>query len=619
MIGRGRRVLLILALVAPLKTLALSNDSITATAKSPLWLRLLHYRWHLPFGTRSEIDSPGFFLAKTGRSDPEAELRADLAAFAGSGLKIGPLQQSAQCAFPARYHYLKAELKLEMPDIPCPELEARLAEMQPYSVTLVFASAYEGDAGTLFGHTFLRVNAKAQVGQDKIDLLDSSISFAAAVPPDENGVSYAVLGMTGGFRGLFWMGPYYQKVGEYTVGENRDLWEYDLNLTPEQTRRMVEAAWELATGAVWTSYYFIDENCSYELLALLEIANPDWHVTDYFIHVIPAETVKTVEAVPGAVTAIHYRPSLRKKTQLAVDQLSPQARADFDRLTATHVLGADDRHADVLEALALSLYYKRAAGKGKLSPQDEEFLRACLNRLASLPRAEMNKNSLIGVGTMPGDPRERPDLGHPPYRVGLGQGAATAAGGFQELTLKLAYHDLLNDDRGYPRFSQVNFPNLSLRYYDSRHLLNIDRVELVSMASLSPPGFLEIRFHGPSMPALKRPRILDASIAAWAILKAPQARRNSSILSGAWSMACSALTPKPAPHSRAVGAPAPSSNSMCWSSRLTGSKRNLPPRRFLTCPKTKDRSFFNFVGINLIKSILFGRCAAPSWLTCIPT
>jgi hypothetical protein len=74
--------------------------------------------------------------------------------------------------------------------------------------------------------------------------------------------------------------PYYLKVREYSDLENRDIWEYELNLTPEEIDRLLMHAWEL--GPIHFDYYFFDENCAYHLLGLLEAARPDLTLTEGF-------------------------------------------------------------------------------------------------------------------------------------------------------------------------------------------------------------------------------------------------------------------------------------------------------------------------------------------------
>ena len=62
--------------------------------------------------------------------------------------------------------------------------------------------------------------------------------------------------------------------------EHRDLWEYRLTLTPAELDRLVRHLWELLP--TYYDYYFFDENCSYHLLALLEVARPGLRLTDRF-------------------------------------------------------------------------------------------------------------------------------------------------------------------------------------------------------------------------------------------------------------------------------------------------------------------------------------------------
>src|SRR5206468_8719432 len=76
------------------------------------WHLLLHYRRDLTGGYTSEVDDPGFFLAPNGKADPQAELEATLAKFFSDEL-VGRSSQPTQCAFVARYHWLKSRLAVD--------------------------------------------------------------------------------------------------------------------------------------------------------------------------------------------------------------------------------------------------------------------------------------------------------------------------------------------------------------------------------------------------------------------------------------------------------------------------------------------------------------------------
>src|SRR5690606_31475423 len=94
------------------------------------WFDLGHYRPDLlGQGHTSLIDSTAFFNAERGKTDPQAELEATLAAFfappgrAAAGTDGQEAGQHPQCAFVARYRWLKAALDFDparLPEQPCP-------------------------------------------------------------------------------------------------------------------------------------------------------------------------------------------------------------------------------------------------------------------------------------------------------------------------------------------------------------------------------------------------------------------------------------------------------------------------------------------------------------------
>src|SRR4051794_39159251 len=80
---------------------SLSYDSLQPVQKD-YWLKLLHYHK----GT-SRADGELFFLAKKGKTDPGAELEADVAAFKNHNARSGWFNYHPQCVFRGRYDFLK--------------------------------------------------------------------------------------------------------------------------------------------------------------------------------------------------------------------------------------------------------------------------------------------------------------------------------------------------------------------------------------------------------------------------------------------------------------------------------------------------------------------------------
>ncbi|MDH4344406.1 MAG: DUF4105 domain-containing protein, partial [Nitrospira sp.] len=303
------------------------------------WQLLLHYRKGLFGGYESEQDDPGFFLSSNGKTDPSAELAATLAQFFSAEL-VGRSRQPAQCAFIARYHWLKEQLQFDptrLPALSCERFDRWYEDFEAQSISLIFPSAFLNNPASMFGHTLFRVDQNGQTEQTRI--LAYTINYAADVPPDA-GLAYPVRGIFGSYKGYFSTIPYYLKVQQYRDIENRDIWEYRLNLTENQLRRFLMHAWEL--GNAYFDYFFFKENCSYHILALLDYADPGLHLTDEFIGwTVPADTIRLVVSKPNLVSDITYRPSRstvikRKRESLpsAERDLAHRMTQDLGELTS---------------------------------------------------------------------------------------------------------------------------------------------------------------------------------------------------------------------------------------------------------------------------------------------
>jgi len=330
----------------------------------------------------------------------------------------------------------------------------------------------------------------------KLDLLDLGVSFAAQVPADENGIAFAFYGLAGGYLGQWSVMSYYEKVNEYVNSESRDIWEYDLALNKEETESVLRHVWELDNNSFFF-YYFLDENCSYQLLALLEVVKPDWDLTFFPIYVIPAETVKKVAQVPGAITQIKYRPSHQKKMFQLYDGLDANQRKIFFKIINgpnPDKIIAETTDVKALDASSAYLFYQKQKDVASWPKDQSDILRTILVRRSELGA----KTASVEEETL-GLPEElRPDLGHYTYKFGVGSG--TFGGGvwgspsgqsFSELSFRFAYHDLMNDDRGYPSFSQIEFPGVILRQYPSQNTVSLEKLEGLGLVSLSPISFIE--------------------------------------------------------------------------------------------------------------------------------
>jgi hypothetical protein len=455
------------------------------------WHLLLHYRKNLFGGFTSEQDDPGFFMSPDGKTDPQAELDATLKQFFSEEL-VGRSKQPAQCAFIARYHWLRERLQFDdsrLPKMACERFDRWFNDFQAQSITLIFPSAFLNNPASMFGHTFLRIDQKGQTEQTRI--LAYTINFAAYVPPDA-GIAYPILGIFGGYSGYFSTYPYYVKVQEYRDIENRDIWEYRLNFSEDQVKRLLMHSWEFGNAAF--DYFFFKENCSYHLLALLDYADPTLHLTDEFVlWTVPADTVRLIASKPGLVSNIAYRPSRSNVIRRKRESLTFHERAQADRIAQD--VGA----VSSPEFAQLSL-----ERKAFLLDLASDYLRYRIETTDSPPQDLKERNRAVLTARsqlrIPSEPftvvpfAEQPELGHKTSRASVGAGWRNNDT-FEEFTVRAGYHDLLDPEIGYTPDAQIELASISLRHYNRIDQTRIERATLANVVSLSP---MDSVFHAPS-------------------------------------------------------------------------------------------------------------------------
>ncbi|MFP3516882.1 DUF4105 domain-containing protein [Pseudomonas sp. SIMBA_077] len=456
----------------------IDNQRVQQLANDPFWISLGHYEARKLGGWRSYVSDDKFFLAPDGAQHPDAELRATVKALYAPA-NLG--DKHPQCVYPARTRWLKAQLNLnDLPRVECAEFTQWFSDVAPHSTVMIFPAAYLNSPSSMFGHTLLRID-QADVQSNKTSLLSYAINFGAYIEGSDNSILYAWKGLAGGYPGLFALVPYQEKLSEYRSLENRDLWEYRLNLTPEETQRMVEHVWELKQ--IQFDYFFFDENCSYRLLELLQVARPGLQLTTQFpLTAIPTDTVKAVKEA-GLVDSIEYRPSRERELLDRAKALDPeeqqwvlQVSADQTQLQQPAFKALPkERQALIIDA-AYRLERYRANGLERdtgRSQRSFELLRA------------INQNP---APTLQIDTPELPENGHQSRTWQLGAGSRDDKA-FAEYGLRMAYHDLNDNAPGFPLGAQIEILQLKLRQYEGNKW-QVQQLDLANIRSLTPRNAL---------------------------------------------------------------------------------------------------------------------------------
>ncbi|RNC72709.1 MAG: DUF4105 domain-containing protein [Desulfuromonadales bacterium] len=444
------------------------------------WQILLHYKPSGSESPRSLVDDPKFFLAPDGKTNPAAELDATLRGLFQAGATE---DDTVRCRFPARAAWLQERLGIpteRLPPVACDTLAREMAAVDPQRTVLVFPAAYLNNPASMFGHTFLRVDSGYQS-----PLLGYAVNYSAH-PPTPNDFLYSFKGILGFYPGYYSLLPYYEKVKEYTSLEHRDIWEYPLNLTPEETRRLALHVWELQ--GISSDYYFFDENCSFNILFLIEAARPTVNLTDRLpLWVIPSDTVRAVQDA-GLVAGALYRPAQATLIRHLAAQVPREAQVTALAVARGEAAPESARDASLsapeqgrtLELAAEFLQYRYARKELEKEEFNRRFLEILRNR------------SALGAGAgdaLPVVAPTRPDQGH---RTGRGEVAVGVRQRefFTELAWRPAYHDLLDPSAGYSEGAQINFLDTSVRVYPRKGQLRLQRLRVLDILSLSPRDLL---------------------------------------------------------------------------------------------------------------------------------
>ncbi|WP_166263223.1 DUF4105 domain-containing protein [Marinobacter caseinilyticus] len=458
--------------------LAASTESVSTLYDDPAWLMLGHYQNNpVRPGYTSQADDPGFFVSPTGKRSPKAEMEATLAAIQAPATG----DRHARCRFPARDHWLRSKLDLPPNSVSCDDYQQWRQTLNTETVTLVFAASYLNSPSSMFGHTFLRLDPPP--GEKGTDLLlANTISYAADAAAHDSELLFAYRGIFGGYPGITTIQPYYEKIRLYSDIENRDLWEYRLNLTPSEVDLLLAHAWEIREHNF--DYYFFDENCAYRLLALIDVARPGTDLLHQVgTHAIPSDTVRWV-VDKDLVQAVHYRPSAATGVSHALNQLSDEDQTLAAAMANGYVKVSDpevtqlppDRRARLLDA---TYDYVRYQSEAEGWPR-EQAAPLSHDLLTARSRIETDK-----ARSQPAAPEVRDDQGHNTFRLSVAGGRLDDRN-FTQLTVRPAYHDVLDPPEGYRLGAQLQFLRLDARYYTNNDELQVEHITGVEIRSLSP-------------------------------------------------------------------------------------------------------------------------------------
>lgn len=425
------------------------------------WAKLLHYRDGI-----SEIDSTNFFISNNGKEDLKEELFETI-----NSLETGT--NNVLCRFPLRVEWLKENIPtLEEKIVPysCEELDKFLELTDAKYVTMVFPTAHINSPASMYGHTFLKVG-----GDKETPLISNAINYAAKTD-EKNGLIFAYNGLFGGYEGRYSIMPYYEKIKEYNNLEQRDVWEYDLNLSQEEINKLVLHTWELKDS--YADYYFFKENCSYNVLWLLEIARPSLDLVSYFdFKAIPLDTIKILTKYDGLIVDSRYRYSnLKKMKHILNEEIENKEFLKAyinDEIELPDSLSQSDKISYLDFKIAYTQYQRSEDGTEK-----KEYIK---NYLKLLKERSAHKQTRTYNIKSPLDPL----ISHDSARIGLFYDSNDSF----EASIKPAYNDMYDIVDGYLQGAYIDFFELNFKKQKDKDV-KLDRFTLIKIKSYSPQDMI---------------------------------------------------------------------------------------------------------------------------------
>jgi hypothetical protein len=449
-------------------SLAQPKTAVDEFAYSEKWLRTLFYvQKHT--SVESVVVQPEFFNSgPAGRNDPKLELEKSLDLFRNNATWSANDPRSPQCRFPYRYKLLRKHFALP-PLAPCAALEIWREKYQPDGLSLVYASQYVANPSSVFGHSFLVATSNKSV-----QALWQTFNYSAAIPDGVNAAAYAIGGLSGWYSGDFSVMPFYQRIFYYGNVENRDLWIYPIQLSPDQFDSAILLLWDLVHNARFV-YYFLDENCAGELLRTFAAIVPELNFINRLpIYVHPIEIIKALQHA-GKLGPPQFIPSqygiLRQKY---LKLSSDQKRQFHDAISAPDEEKAITS-AGVAESLMEYTSYEVRQNDGALPKK-----LAHLEKRAFLARAGFGV-AQTNAGPPAAELERSPERAHDSMAADAGASIINDQLAI-DLSFRTALHGVLDPEPGFLPHSTFEFLKLALS-------ANRDRVWIKELTLINMENF----------------------------------------------------------------------------------------------------------------------------------
>ncbi len=451
------------------------DEFIDNIVNDPVWSALLHLK-----DQKAKIQDPNFLLSYP-KFNAKQELLLTLAELNKPG-------NTFYCRFPARFSFLSQYFSLSKPDINTMQSDPRCAELLTYqrkvpseSISVVYASEVLSSASSMMGHVFL----KAEGDNDNGKLVQHSISFFTEFSTF-NPLTLLYDGLFGGMDGFLIVRPYESDRHRYGVTEQRNVFEYTLQLDPGARQRIMAHVWELKDVEV--KYLFQSYNCATLTLYVLGVGEPKLRQHEKWF-VSPADVVKAVE---NEKLISHSFATLANKWSMRFYRQSMSEH----RVMELHAMLQDDPEFQHFPTLSLNektvaISYLASILESEQAQQrySESQLKHMRSRLEQWQGTE-NVDLSIDFSSYK-NPIEAPQDSIVGVSVGEDEQSS-----FVDFSLLPASHYLRGDNKQFFSESELKIGAASIRFRPETNSASINELTLYSVVSYVPSSEFQPEWSG---------------------------------------------------------------------------------------------------------------------------
>lgn len=464
-----------------------NEQSLVEFSQHKQWLKLLHYKD--TSSHQSYIASQNFFLSTAVESSSLKELQATIDAFYLPIKENKSNDEHALCRFPARLSLIKKEVNLsaygKLPVIECSQYKAWRQQIKSDSISLIFASGYMSNPASMYGHLLLKFSDGDEHKGN--DLLDNSLNYGAIVPNDENPLLYVLRGIFGGYEARFSDQQFFKHKHNYGNIELRDMWEYELALTPEDISLIIEHLWEILPTRL--SYYFIDENCAYHFAKLIELVLDEPIISNDSLWALPNSVATAVTKATYNDAALLKDVTFIPSTENILFNYYEQLTFEQKQIAETIIINGFSFTTE--EYKALSNVEKKMVVESLfqyinvVKQKDEGY-----NLLKKSRRNLINErlNLSVGKGIHYSEENENiaPHLARKPSKFSLGLASIEQSKVYTTTGFRMTYFDDLSSSLGVSEFSNLEMVDVEI--IADKTKAKILKVDLIDISSLYLPS-----------------------------------------------------------------------------------------------------------------------------------